>query len=289
MKYLISFALPRFCDQSLDRSRKERFYRRASDAWIAKLDTVIHELYHIDPEQNGIRRIERADGTYSAHCHGPQFFEQVARDGVGVSRLATRSRRRTISSSTISTTLEHASRRRRRHQLPHVPVLPAAIHRAARRAAAVRCALASVDVEPWREGRRRDALLRRQTCTSASSLLEHVAGDSRIKRARPRSLVGCESSNSRSDGSTSSGSVSARRERRRASLARGRTVSTQCDADMRRTRRRRREEDQVARLLLARRYRNAHLELLACLSRQRHSGLREHVLREAAAVEPAQI
>ena len=26
VKYLISFALPRFCDQSLDRSRKERFY-----------------------------------------------------------------------------------------------------------------------------------------------------------------------------------------------------------------------------------------------------------------------
>src|SRR6476646_9867183 len=64
VKYLISFSLPRFCDQSLDRSRKERFYRRASDAWIAKLDTMIHELYHIDPEQNGIRRIERSDGTY---------------------------------------------------------------------------------------------------------------------------------------------------------------------------------------------------------------------------------
>jgi hypothetical protein len=78
MKYLISFSLPRFCDQSLDHSRKERFYRRASDAWIAKLDTVVHELYHIDPQQNGIRRIERSDGTYAAHCHGPQFFTQVA-------------------------------------------------------------------------------------------------------------------------------------------------------------------------------------------------------------------
>ena len=78
MNYLISFALPRFCNQSLDYSRKERFYRRSSDAWIAKLDTVVHELYHIDPEQNGIRRIERSDGTYAAHCHGPVFFEQVA-------------------------------------------------------------------------------------------------------------------------------------------------------------------------------------------------------------------
>jgi hypothetical protein len=78
IKYLVSFTLPRFCDQSLARSRKERFYRRASDAWIAKLDTVIHELYHIDPEQNGIRRLETGDGKYSAHCHTPQFFAQVA-------------------------------------------------------------------------------------------------------------------------------------------------------------------------------------------------------------------
>ena len=77
VKYMISFALPRFCDQSLDRSRKERFYPGA-DSWIAKLDTVIHELYHIDPDLAGIRRIERENGTYSANCHGTLFFEQVA-------------------------------------------------------------------------------------------------------------------------------------------------------------------------------------------------------------------
>ena len=39
---------------------------------------MIHELYHIDPDQKGIRRIEKSDGTYSANCHGPQFFAQVA-------------------------------------------------------------------------------------------------------------------------------------------------------------------------------------------------------------------
>jgi hypothetical protein len=77
IKYMISFSLPRYCDQSLDRSRKERFYPGA-EAWIAKLDTIVHELYHIDPEQSGIRRIERQDGTYSANCHGGRFFEQVA-------------------------------------------------------------------------------------------------------------------------------------------------------------------------------------------------------------------
>src|SRR5262252_2653222 len=77
IKYMISFALPRFCDQSLDKSRKEKLYPGA-ETWIAKLDTVIHELYHIDPELAGIRRIEKEDGTYSANCHGHSFFEQVA-------------------------------------------------------------------------------------------------------------------------------------------------------------------------------------------------------------------
>ena len=77
IKYMLSFSLPRFCDQSLDRSRKERFYPGA-EPWMAKLDTVIHELYHIDPALAGIRRIEKEDGTYSANCHGHRFFEQVS-------------------------------------------------------------------------------------------------------------------------------------------------------------------------------------------------------------------
>jgi len=74
--YMVSFALPRFCDQSLSRSRKRVDYAGAPN-WVAKLDTIIHELYHIDPERPGIRRVERADGTYSANCHGRQFFEDV--------------------------------------------------------------------------------------------------------------------------------------------------------------------------------------------------------------------
>jgi hypothetical protein len=49
---------------------------------VAKLDTVIHELYHIDPTEPGIRRMERADGTYLAHCHGRRFLENVV-DMVG--------------------------------------------------------------------------------------------------------------------------------------------------------------------------------------------------------------
>ena len=74
--YMISFALPRFCDQQLSRTRKQVHYSGGPN-WIAKLDTIIHELYHIDPDRPGIRRMERADGTESANCHGDRFFEDV--------------------------------------------------------------------------------------------------------------------------------------------------------------------------------------------------------------------
>jgi hypothetical protein len=77
IKYLISFVLPRFCDQTLERSRKADLYPGAP-GWIAKLDTVVHELYHIDPDESGIRRVARADGTHSPRSHGPHFYEDVA-------------------------------------------------------------------------------------------------------------------------------------------------------------------------------------------------------------------
>ena len=38
----------------------------ACPGWIAKLDTVVHELYHIDPERAGIRHVERATAAPSA-------------------------------------------------------------------------------------------------------------------------------------------------------------------------------------------------------------------------------
>lgn len=77
IKYLISFVLPRFCDQTLRRSRKRTLYR-GHEPWVAKLDTIVHELYHIDPAEPGIRKVTRADGTYSALMHSPAFFEEVA-------------------------------------------------------------------------------------------------------------------------------------------------------------------------------------------------------------------
>jgi hypothetical protein len=74
--YMISVALPRFSDQVLARSRKAVHYDGQPN-WIGKLDTIVHELYHIDPARPGIRRMEKADGTYAANCHGQRFFEDV--------------------------------------------------------------------------------------------------------------------------------------------------------------------------------------------------------------------
>lgn len=77
IKYLISFVLPRFTDQTLDGSRKADLYPGA-EPWVAKLDTIIHELYHIDPAESGIRAVEKADGSRSYRTHGPMFYENVA-------------------------------------------------------------------------------------------------------------------------------------------------------------------------------------------------------------------
>src|SRR5688572_12053215 len=78
LKYLISFVLPRFCDQTLERSRKSDLYPADTPGWLAKLDTVFHELYHIDPDAAGIRKQIRADGTDSPRTHSPTFYQEVA-------------------------------------------------------------------------------------------------------------------------------------------------------------------------------------------------------------------
>jgi hypothetical protein len=79
IKYLISFVLPRFCEQRLDRSWKAELYGHPSNysSWVAKLDTIIHELYHIDPAASGIRQFA-ADGARARRTHGPEFYETVA-------------------------------------------------------------------------------------------------------------------------------------------------------------------------------------------------------------------
>jgi hypothetical protein len=78
VNYMISFSLPRFTDQTLSRSRKRSLYPRGTADWVAKLDTVIHELYHIDPEQDCLRRFTTADGDVSDALHSPTYFEDVA-------------------------------------------------------------------------------------------------------------------------------------------------------------------------------------------------------------------
>jgi hypothetical protein len=78
MNYMISFALPRFTDQTLARSRKRSLYPEGTPNWVAKLDTVVHELYHVDPGQTCLRRFTRPDGTESDALHSQTYFEDVA-------------------------------------------------------------------------------------------------------------------------------------------------------------------------------------------------------------------
>ena len=78
ISHLISIALPRFCDQALADTHKARVYARG-EAWLAKLDTIVHELYHVDPHEGGIRRSVTADGRPAAQTHTPQFFRDVQR------------------------------------------------------------------------------------------------------------------------------------------------------------------------------------------------------------------
>ena len=77
--YLISVALPRFCDQTLERSPKREFYApRAATPQVAKLDTIVHELYHIAPDWSGIRGLDGATGDRPGRAHSPAFYRQVA-------------------------------------------------------------------------------------------------------------------------------------------------------------------------------------------------------------------
>jgi hypothetical protein len=78
ISHLVSIALPRFCDQTLRDTHKERVYERGEE-WLAKLDTIVHELYHVDPHQGGIRRSVKADGSPAAQTHTPLFFREVQR------------------------------------------------------------------------------------------------------------------------------------------------------------------------------------------------------------------
>lgn len=74
--YLISFCLPRFCDQTIARAQKQDSYPGAAP-WVAKLDTVVHELYHVDPTHQGIRRLPGPNGKTTTRSHSLEFFREV--------------------------------------------------------------------------------------------------------------------------------------------------------------------------------------------------------------------
>ena len=74
IEYMVSVALPRFSDQ-VSRRKLERY--TGLPPWVVRLDTIVHELYHIAPDASGLRRLARADGSVDCRPHPPQFFEDV--------------------------------------------------------------------------------------------------------------------------------------------------------------------------------------------------------------------
>ena len=78
IEYMISVALPRFSDQ-VSRRKLERYADAGLPPWVVRLDTVVHELYHIAPDAHGLRRLPRPDGTMDPRMHPPRFFDDVKR------------------------------------------------------------------------------------------------------------------------------------------------------------------------------------------------------------------
>lgn len=78
VEYMISVALPRFSDQ-VSRRKQERYADTGLPPWVVRLDTIVHELYHIAPDASGLRRLPRADGSLDDRAHPPQFFDDVKR------------------------------------------------------------------------------------------------------------------------------------------------------------------------------------------------------------------
>lgn len=74
IEYMISVALPRFTDQA-SRRKLERY--AGLPQWVVRLDTVVHELYHIAPDGNGLRRFAHPDGGVDPRPHPPRFCDDV--------------------------------------------------------------------------------------------------------------------------------------------------------------------------------------------------------------------
>jgi hypothetical protein len=268
IKYLISFALPRFCEQSLTGSRKAAHYDGA-DRWIAKLDTVVHELYHIDPRDTGIRQMERTDGTYSPATHGPLFYSDVAR----MVKLYLASSPRPemydfLRFDFAGLEKKYGVRQRRGNDVPQLSVLSTAVRAAARRSAR----------RSWCAGREAEAV-------DAAAALH--------RRRPPRAplLAGLLADPPRSD-EAGSPVASAHPLHPHFPARAGRMdelVPPDGNSDVGRTGRDRREEHEVARRDAAGLDPLAQPVDLAHRARQRHAVLTEDILHEAAAVEAARV
>lgn len=74
MEWLISVGLPRFADQPAAAKRR-RYYDLP--AWVCRLDTIVHELFHIAPDGPGFRALTLPDGSPDGRTHPPAFFDAV--------------------------------------------------------------------------------------------------------------------------------------------------------------------------------------------------------------------
>jgi len=74
--YLLSFSLPRFCDQRPSASKIARY--GTCEPWLAKLDTIVHELSHIDPSHRGLRLVADDRDRPGSRLHTRGFFARVA-------------------------------------------------------------------------------------------------------------------------------------------------------------------------------------------------------------------
>jgi len=74
MAWLISVGLPRFAEQPAARKRQRYF---DLPAWVCRLDTIVHELFHIAPDGEGFRAMTLPDGSPDERTHPPAFFDAV--------------------------------------------------------------------------------------------------------------------------------------------------------------------------------------------------------------------
>jgi hypothetical protein len=74
MAYMISVGLPRFAEQPAA-SKRQRYFDLP--AWVCRLDTVVHELFHVAPDASGLREMTLPDGSLDERTHPPAFFDAV--------------------------------------------------------------------------------------------------------------------------------------------------------------------------------------------------------------------